>query len=84
MSFDPLSAAEVSPDVLSPLFLWQIFRKNVISRVFNFPFLCRCGFAGETGPRCIIPSVIKRAGMSKVFFFLNKSENYGVAGWLSG
>ncbi|GAB1297502.1 Actin-related protein 10 [Apodemus speciosus] len=39
-----------------------------------------CGFAGETGPRCIIPSVIKRAGMSKpikvVQYNINTEELY--------
>uniref|UniRef100_F7F7Z6 Actin related protein 10 n=1 Tax=Rattus norvegicus TaxID=10116 RepID=F7F7Z6_RAT len=40
----------------------------------------KCGFAGETGPRCIIPSVIKRAGMSKpikvVQYNINTEELY--------
>uniref|UniRef100_A0A8I3WN19 Uncharacterized protein n=1 Tax=Callithrix jacchus TaxID=9483 RepID=A0A8I3WN19_CALJA len=40
----------------------------------------KCGFAGETGPRCIIPSVIKRAGMPKpvrvVQYNINTEELY--------
>ncbi|XP_060030896.1 actin-related protein 10 isoform X2 [Erinaceus europaeus] len=40
----------------------------------------KCGFAGETGPRCIIPSVIKRAGVSKpikvVQYNINTEELY--------
>ncbi len=28
--------------------------------------MCRCGFAGETGPRFIIPSEIKHAGSQEV------------------
>ena len=49
----------------------QIYGKNVIivECISVFYFICRCGFAGETGPRCIIPSVIKKSGMPKVFFF---------------
>uniref|UniRef100_A0A8C2Y8N6 Actin-related protein 10-like n=1 Tax=Coturnix japonica TaxID=93934 RepID=A0A8C2Y8N6_COTJA len=29
----------------------------------------KCGFAGETGPRCIIPSEIKKPDVSKVTHF---------------
>lgn len=29
-------------------------------------FSCRCGFAGETGPRFIIPSEIRRPGQQQV------------------
>uniref|UniRef100_A0A7N4NWU3 Actin-related protein 10 n=1 Tax=Sarcophilus harrisii TaxID=9305 RepID=A0A7N4NWU3_SARHA len=40
----------------------------------------KCGFAGETGPRCIIPSVIKKAGVSKsikvVQYNINTEELY--------
>ncbi|KAF4017528.1 hypothetical protein G4228_009132 [Cervus hanglu yarkandensis] len=40
----------------------------------------KCGFAGETGPRCIIPSVIKKAGMPKpikvVQYNINTEELY--------
>nr|XP_020141707.1 actin-related protein 10 [Microcebus murinus] len=40
----------------------------------------KCGFAGETGPRCIIPSVIKRAGLPKpvkvVQYNINTEELY--------
>uniref|UniRef100_A0A8D0C075 Actin-related protein 10 n=1 Tax=Salvator merianae TaxID=96440 RepID=A0A8D0C075_SALMN len=40
----------------------------------------KCGFAGETGPRCIIPSEIKRPGMSKpikvVQYNINTEELY--------
>uniref|UniRef100_A0A452UPR3 Actin related protein 10 n=1 Tax=Ursus maritimus TaxID=29073 RepID=A0A452UPR3_URSMA len=47
---------------------------------FNFLFICRCGFAGETGPRCIIPSVIKKAGLPKpikvVQYNINTEELY--------
>lgn len=32
-------------------------------------FSFRCGFAGETGPRCIIPSEIKKPDVSKVNHF---------------
>lgn len=44
-------------------------------------FSCRCGFAGETGPRFIIPSEIRKPGqqhvrhhcalLSVIFFFFN-------------
>ncbi|KAI2571403.1 actin related protein 10 [Homo sapiens] len=37
----------------------------------------KCGFAGETGPRCIIPSVIKRAGMPKVLTLSPRLECSG-------
>ncbi|XP_025775115.1 actin-related protein 10 [Puma concolor] len=40
----------------------------------------KCGFAGETGPRCIIPSVIKKAGLPKpikvVQYNINTEELY--------
>ncbi|TKC35042.1 hypothetical protein EI555_003262 [Monodon monoceros] len=40
----------------------------------------KCGFAGETGPRCIVPSVIKKAGMPKpikvVQYNINTEELY--------
>uniref|UniRef100_A0A9L0TK06 Actin related protein 10 n=1 Tax=Equus caballus TaxID=9796 RepID=A0A9L0TK06_HORSE len=40
----------------------------------------KCGFAGETGPRCIIPSVIKKAGVPKpikvVQYNINTEELY--------
>ncbi|XP_044517967.1 actin-related protein 10 isoform X2 [Gracilinanus agilis] len=40
----------------------------------------KCGFAGETGPRCIIPSVIKKIGVSKpikvVQYNINTEELY--------
>uniref|UniRef100_A0A8D2IMF5 Actin related protein 10 n=1 Tax=Varanus komodoensis TaxID=61221 RepID=A0A8D2IMF5_VARKO len=31
----------------------------------------KCGFAGETGPRCVIPSEIKKPGISKVRLLLS-------------
>ncbi|GCC23686.1 actin-related protein 10 [Chiloscyllium punctatum] len=41
----------------------------------------KCGFAGETGPRCIIPSEIKKAGLAQaskvVQFNINTEELYG-------
>nr|KAF6482889.1 actin related protein 10 [Rousettus aegyptiacus] len=40
----------------------------------------KCGFAGETSPRCIIPSVIKKVGMPKpikvVQYNINTEELY--------
>ncbi|KAF6350707.1 actin related protein 10 [Rhinolophus ferrumequinum] len=40
----------------------------------------KCGFAGETSPRCIIPSVIKKAGLPKpvkvVQYNINTEELY--------
>ncbi|XP_003225829.1 actin-related protein 10 isoform X1 [Anolis carolinensis] len=40
----------------------------------------KCGFAGETGPRCVIPSEIKKPGMSKpvkvVQYNINTEELY--------
>jgi len=32
--------------------------------------MCRCGFAGETGPRFIIPSEIKHPGSQEVSFII--------------
>ncbi|XP_020371653.1 actin-related protein 10 [Rhincodon typus] len=41
----------------------------------------KCGFAGETGPRCIIPSEIKKPGLAQaskvVQFNINTEELYG-------
>ncbi|XP_038635897.1 actin-related protein 10 isoform X2 [Scyliorhinus canicula] len=41
----------------------------------------KCGFAGETGPRCIIPSEIKKLGVAQavkvVQFNINTEELYG-------
>ncbi|XP_007891490.1 actin-related protein 10 isoform X2 [Callorhinchus milii] len=41
----------------------------------------KCGFAGETGPRCIIPSEVKKQGMTQsvkvVEYNINTEELYG-------